>query len=88
MYETILNPFCILALLVFKSSCEVYVLNACHVHIAFNIHSEFAMLCFYSPTAGPYGRTTIGASCEGEGWGAVCAGLALFQHCFWGLQLP
>lgn len=29
LYETILNPFCILALPVFKSSCEVYVLNAC-----------------------------------------------------------
>lgn len=29
LYEVILNPFCILALPVFKSSCEVHVLNAC-----------------------------------------------------------
>lgn len=29
LYEAILNSFCILALPVFKSSCEVYVLNAC-----------------------------------------------------------
>lgn len=88
-YKTILNPFYTLALPVLKSSCEAYILNACPCTHSLNIHSEFKVLCFYSPTAGPYGKTTIGASCKGEEWGgAVYADLALFRHCPWELELP
>lgn len=72
LYKTILNPFYTLALPVLKSSCEAYILNACPCIHTLNTHSEFTMLCFYSPTAGPYGKTTVGASCEGEGWGGGC----------------
>jgi len=73
LYKTILNPSYTLALPVLKSSCEAYILNACPSTHTLNIHSEFIMLCFYSPTAGPYGKTTTGASCEGEGCGG-CGG--------------
>lgn len=84
-YKTILNPFYTLALPVLKSRCEVYILNACPCTHTLNIHSEFTVLCFYSPTAGPYGKTTTGASCKGEEWGgAAYAGLALIWRCPWG----
>lgn len=72
LYKTILNPFYTEALPVLKSSCEVYILNTCPCTHTLNIHSEFKMGCFYSPTAVRHGKTTIEGRCEGEGLGGGC----------------
>lgn len=39
------------------------------VHMPLNIHPEVTMLCFHSPSEGPYGKATMGVR-EGEfgGW--------------------
>lgn len=70
-----------------KSSCEVYIFNACPCTHTLHIHSEFIMLWFYSPTAGLYGKTTLWAGCQGKGWCGM-HDLALFWHCSWRLELP